>query len=128
MVVARSSKEVFDYVLQEDRALPVEKQTVFHLRRFSTRLALRAQDLQASRGQVAELVLRSGIHGWSNFADGEGGVVECKHDKGIKTLWGCDVHNPLTLESMDRLSPEIAGELASAIITGNTLTDEDVKN
>ncbi len=128
MVVARSVKEVFDYVLQDDRLLPVEKQTVFHLRRFSTRLSLRVQDLQSSRGQIAEVVLRAGIAGWTNFADADGEHVGCKHESGLKHIHGCEVRDPLTLECLDRLSPEIAGEIASAIIMGNTLTTDDVKN
>jgi len=129
MVLARSVREVFDYILQEDRALPVEKQTVFHLRRFTTELAFRTQDLGGdARGKIGEIVLRAGIAGWSNFRDASGSEIECKHDKGKHLVWGATVEDPLTKDAMSWLPPEIVGELGNAIIAGNTLTEEDAKN
>ena len=128
MVVARSAKEVFDYVPVCDRDLPPDQQTVFHLRRFTARLALRVQDLSAARGQVGEVVLRAGIAGWSNFHDAEGNDIVAKHKKGRELINGAQVDNPLTEESLDWLSPELLGELASAIITGNTVNADDLKN
>lgn len=129
MAVARSAKETFDFVLEADRALPPEKRTVFHLRRFSTRLALRTQDMtEHQNGQVAELVLRAGIAGWTHLVDEDGAPVECRHDKGKHALFGCEVEAPLSEESLNRLPPTMLAELATAILAGNTLTKHDAKN
>lgn len=128
MPIARSTKEVFDYVLTEDRELPKEKQTVFHLRRLSTRLAMRCRDLAENQGQMGEFALRAGIAGWTNFADEEGATVKCEHDKGSHTLFGIEVRDPLSIASLNRIPPQCLGELAAAIITGNTLSADDVKN
>lgn len=128
MPVARSTREVFDYVCQEDRELPKEKQTVFHLRRLSTRHAVRARDLAEEQGRMCEFALRAGIAGWDNLCDDEGRAVPCAHDKGVHGIFGIEVKDPLSLESLNRLPPQIIGELASAIITGNTLSEDDVKN
>jgi hypothetical protein len=129
MPVARSSRELFDYVAEEDRKLPKEKQTVFHLRRFSARLAARTQDLaEGKKGQLLELLLRFGIAGWTNFCDAAGEMVPCEHEKGVHLLFGCEVDQPLTVDSLNRLSQALLGELATAIFQGNTLSEEDAKN
>jgi hypothetical protein len=128
MAVARSTKEVFDYVLKEDRELPKEKQTVFHLRRLSTRHAVRARDLAEDQGRMCEFALRAGVAGWDNFADEDGKAVECRHDKGSVPVFGIDVAEPMSMDSLNRIPPHVVGELATAIITGNTLTSDDVKN
>lgn len=128
MPVARSAKEVFDYVLQEERGLPVEKQTVFTLRRLSTRLHMRAQALAGDLGLMSEFVLRVGIAGWRNFADAAGVEVPCTHDKGDRVVHGITVREPLSEASLDHVPISITGELAQAIISGNTLTADDVKN
>ena len=129
MVVARSSKDLFDYIPVADRDQPKEKQTTFHLRPFPTHLQLRAQRLvEEDKGHMAEVVVRAGIANWTNFVDAGGKVVECKHEKGVVSVHGVEVRDPLTLESMDWISQTLCTELAVAIWTGNTLTDDDVKN
>lgn len=128
MPVARSAHEVFDYVLLEERGLPAEKQTVFTLRRLTTRLHMRAQALASDLGLMSEFVLRVGIAGWRNFAEAGGTEVPCKHDKGDRVVHGITVRDPLSEESLDFVPIGITGELAQAIINGNTLTADDVKN
>ena len=128
MPVARSVHEVFDYVLQGERGLPVEKQTVFTLRRLSTRHHARAQSLTDSLPAMWEFVLRAGIAGWRNFADETGQPVECKHEKGEVQVQGITVKEPLAQDCLDLLPFEVTSELLAAITQGNTLTADDVKN
>lgn len=128
MPIARSAQEVFDYVALEDRELPAEKQTVFHLRRLSTRVMTRLRDIADDQGRVAELALRAGIAGWDKFVDQDGVVIEARHEKGEVLLWGIPIKDPLHVDSLNRLPVSLVGELATAIIAGNTVTDDDVKN
>lgn len=127
MPVARSTKEVFDYVTLADRELAKEKQTTFHLRRLSTQLILRARSLD-DHSKMVEFALRCGVAGWENFADADGAPVKASHDKGEQLVFGVAVRDPLSSESLNRLPPDVVVELAKAIVEGNTLTEDDAKN
>lgn len=126
MVVARSSREVFDFIPLSDRDLPAAQQTVFHLRRFPTHIAIRARSLRES-DDLVELVLRAGIAGWSNFLDKDGKPVECKHQKNVK-IAGHTIEEALEKDLLEWLNQDLATELLDAIRTGNTLSDDDAKN
>ncbi len=138
MAVARSSRETFDYVLLEDRALPVERQSVFLLRRLSTRLMLALENLTsvATNGRSADprlgdryvVLLRAGIAGWRNFCDVDGKPIEFKAHAGARMVAGIEVENPAEVACLEWLSAEQAKELAEAVQAGNTVTQADVKN
>jgi hypothetical protein len=89
---------------------------------------LRLQDLSGTRGQMLEVVIRAGIAGWTNLLDENGQQVECRQEKGRQVINGVEVHSALSTQSIERLSTELLGEIASAIISGNNLTDDDRKN
>jgi len=126
MVVARSSREVFDYVPRSDRNLPSAQKTTFHLRRFPTHLAMRARAL-ADSDDLVELVLRAGIAGWSNFQNLAGEQIVAKHQKRVK-ISGHTLDEALDKDLLEWFDQDLATELLEAIRTGNALTDEDVKN
>lgn len=139
MVVARSSKELFPYVLECDRGLPPEKQTTFHLRRLSTRTMLALENLQSvdlggsnrvtvRLGDQRTVTLRAGLAGWDNFAMGDGTLVEYRSQSGTHVIHGVPIESPAAQECIDRLEPDHAKELVEAIIKGNTVTPEDVGN
>lgn len=127
MPVARSTKEVFDFVTLADRELPKEKQTTFILRRLSTQLMLRAQSFD-DYGKTVEFTLRCGVAGWENFCDADGTPVKAVHEKGEQLVYGVVVRDPLTVESLNRLPADLVVEIAKAIVTGNVLTEADSKN
>lgn len=134
MVVARSRKELFDYVPLADRKLEPEKRTTFHLRRLDTTRGLKLRDVAAGsvnapQGAIATALLRAGVAGWTNFLDpDDGSQVTCKHDPGKLTLCGIEIEAPLSIECVNLLSLELAAELAGAVMTGNVVTDDDVGN
>lgn len=124
MPLARSNRDLFDYVLKEDRELPAEQQTVFHLRALSSRVAMRMHTL----AQVKPVALLAGVAGWKNFRDAAGNEVVCKHAKGKVIVEGIELDKPLSEESLDYLSPEWCNELAAAVLTNNRLSSDDAKN
>lgn len=129
MAIARSTREVFDYVPRRDRQLPTDKQTVFQLRRFPTWLMLMVQNLgDERRGEIGVLAIRHGILGWKNFVDDSGAIVPCEHDKGLRQVSGCEVPDPLSIDCLNRLPMDLTGELLEVILLGSTVTQEDAKN
>lgn len=139
MPVARSSRETFRYVLRCDRNLEPSKQTVFHLRRLSTRVMLALENLQTvdvSSGMQATVrfgdqkmvALRAGLAGWDNFCMSDGTPAPFKSDAGTRAIHGVTVENPASEESISYLQPDWAKELAEAILDGNTVQPADVGN
>lgn len=134
MTVARSTKETFDFVTVADRAQPREKQTTFHLRRLSTAAVIRLRDLRDGNdpaiGSWMTFALRAGLAGWSNFNDPDGQPVPFVADKSPATLFGLGliVAQTASEDSINRLSISDASDIALAIMTGNELTADDVKN
>lgn len=124
MVLARSTRDLFDYVLLEDLKLPPEKRTVFHLRAISGQLALRVH----AAAQAKPVALLTGVAGWSNFRDANGDEIPCKHTKGRKIIEGIELAEWLSDESLEWLSLPMINELATAVLRGNALDADDVKN
>lgn len=128
MAVARSTRETFSYVTVADRALPKEKQTIFHLRRLATNQQLMLGNLLEVMGTMAVVTLRIGLAGWENFVDENGNAVPFKRDTGTVLEHGVPIENPASKESIGRLSITDAQEIAAAIHSGNVLSEDDVKN
>lgn len=136
MPVARSARELFDYVLMEDRDLPAEQQTTFSLRALSTRVSLALDNLASTDGKdIAVRVghriiatVRAGLAGWRNFNDKDGKPIPFHAAAGPRMIYGVEVDNPADLESLEWFSPEQVKELAGAIVDGNQLTRADVRS
>lgn len=132
MAIARTTKETFDYITLADRELPQEKQTRFHLRRLSTATMLMLRNLRdgedARLGSWLTVALRAGIAGWENYVDPDGKAVPAVFDRVPATISGIQLQRSLSEESINHLSTGDAMEIALAVMTGNELTVEDVKN
>jgi len=132
--IALDPKESFDYVLEEERAMPPERQTVFLLRglTISEETALNntilasdmgGDEMKWKTGDYQLKTLRLGLLGWSNFKDIEGVEVEFvsrsqrEHRKRIDS--------GVTLECLDRLSSANRGELANAIGSRGRVTEPE---
>lgn len=75
------SNEPRDYILECDRALPVEKQTVFKIKPLSVKDQAAITDLSIDKGSlrygtIQYETVKRGLVGWSNFFEA-GGVALC---------------------------------------------------
>lgn len=128
MPIALDPKATFEYVLEDDRKLPVEERTVFKLRGLTVAEEARVADSMISsvpgqdelsfRSGTHQLtVLRFGLRGWSNFKDSSGSDVEfeltSRHPRHI------------TDEALDRLLPKYRIELVNAIMERGTITEAE---
>lgn len=128
MPIALDPKATFDYVLEDDRDLPTDDQTVFTLRGLTVAEEARVADSMISSipGQE-ELAFRSGTHqltvlrfglrGWSNFKNGDGAYVDFGTSKG----------NPrhVTDESLDRLLSRHRTELVGAVLDRGSISEAE---
>jgi len=124
-MIATNPKSTWSYVLIQDRALPKEQQTVFHLKHLTLSeehqtfdgldrigaIGLGRRDLGSSYLRS----LRAGLTGWSNMQDGKGGFVEP----------GKNAFGQLSDESLQRLTLDQRIELARAI--ENSLGTEEAE-
>jgi len=128
MPIALDPKATFEYVLEDDQALPKEEQTVFTLRGLTVaeeaRVAdsmiagLPGQDELSFRSGTHQLtVLRYGLRGWSGFNDGTGNAVEflmtTTHPKQVKDT------------SLDRLLAKHRTELVNAILERGSVNEDE---
>lgn len=137
MVIARSVSETFPYVCEDDRKLPVEQQTTFHLRRLPATVGMALDNLHeaTAAGQVTLRVgdqrivtLQAGLAGWENLNDSSGQPVMFESHRGVRSVYGITIKDPAKVEMIDLLPEDVAEELAEAIRKGNTLTRDDAKN
>lgn len=126
-MIATNPKSTWDYVLLQDRALPKEQQTVFHLKHLTLAeehatfdgldrigsIGLGRRDLGSSYLRS----LRAGLTGWSNMQDGKGGFVEP-----TKNPFG-----QISDESLQRLTLDQRIELARAIENGLEVTEAELE-
>jgi hypothetical protein len=126
MAIAVTPKKGFDYILVEDRTLPVEQQTVWELRALTVGEQTDVQDsLRTEKAETGETLwksgtmvlqtLRAGLRGVRNFMDTDGKAVKFETDKSGK----------VTLEFLDLLLPKWRNELANAIAAGGQLSEKD---
>lgn len=116
MPIALNPRQEFEYVLECDRQLPVEQQTVFVLRGLTVseqadledRLAvLRGGDIAMQSGTQKVTILRLGLVGWRNFRTADETEVLFEAVKGHP--------RHVTDGCLDRLDPEWRTELCNAI-------------
>jgi hypothetical protein len=128
MPIALDPKATYEYVLEEDRKLPEEEQTVFTLRGLTVAEEARVADNMiasipgqeefAFRSGTHQLtVLRFGLRGWSNFKSATGSEVTFDIGRG----------NPrqVTDEALDRLLPRHRQELVGAIMDRGSVTESE---
>lgn len=126
MARALDPNRTFDYILEEDRSQPKEKQTVFHLKVLSARQLASLEDEMAvvKLGQKGEMQMNTGSHvlkvleiglvGWENLLGSNNGE-----------------HIPYNKDQVNRfdyLRPDWRREIANAITEQNALSEEQVKN
>lgn len=133
----------FDYVLKADRELPQEKRSIFRLRRLALHEMKKVEQLQhkvryivdpetlekrkEDREVQADLtmtnleqsceILQMALVLWNNFKDPDGSDVDFRRD----------TKGRIPDEVMVRIIPYV-DELSDAVLSANTLTEEDAKN
>ena len=128
MPIALDPKATFEYVLEDDRALPPEEQTVFNLRGLTVaeeaRVAdsmisgLPGQDELSFRSGTHQLtVLRYGLRGWTGFLDSEGKPVQFETSNG----------SPRQVKdaSLDRILPKYRTEIVNAILERGSVNEDE---
>ena len=128
MPIALDPKSTFPYVLECDRKLPNEQQTVFKLRGLTVAeeasvsdsmiLAHSGTDELAFRAGTHQLtILRFGLRGWEGFVNGEGAEVRFEQGKGHP--------RHITDECLDRLSTKNRTELSNAVMARGEITADE---
>lgn len=140
MVLALTPEREFDYILDEERGLDPDRQTVWRLRALSyserERVLGRVGSNIAGKAQLGRYAhesirdaLRCGLLGWLNFPDPNTGA-EAPFDTvapGGNEAW---IKRPAipTDQTLELIPFEYWPELAQAIIHGSQLQEGDRKN
>ncbi len=141
MPTALTPKDRFDFSLECDSKLPLEKRTVFKLRALSLderRIydnELVRQDvmkdgtrrIMTAAGDNELALLRAGLVGWLHFIDETGHEVKFETIDAPVPVLGRDCAH-VTDACLERLAPKWRTEIAKAIQEANQLSDDDVKN
>jgi len=128
MPIALDPKSTFPYVLECDRTLPEEEQTIFQLRGLTVaEEAAVADSMILAHGGSDELTFRAGTHqlsvlrfglrGWEKFLDPDGKEVSFDSTKSHPR----HVSDPC----LDRLEPTHRQELTTAILDRGEITAEE---
>ena len=128
MPIALDPKATFEFILEDERKLEPEAQTVFKLRGLTVGEEARVADSMISsvpgeeelsyRSGTHQLtVLRYGLRGWSNFNDTNGSEVPFEIARS----------NPrhVTDDSLDRLGSSHRQELVAAILDRGAISAEE---
>lgn len=121
-MIAKIPRERFKYVLEADKKLPKEQQTVFHLRAMSAEEEAHIVNLAWTHGPGTgdlERVIR-GLKGWNNLRDEAGNPVVFKE----RDVDGEKMADPSSLDYIEGSIPE----LSRAIRNRFRVTEDDVKN
>jgi len=131
VTITRDSKRTWDYVCEEDRALPPEEQTVWTLGVLTSRAQAAILDASITTGpkgaQVERpgsaqlMVVAYGLKGVRNLQDGDGNPVELSWQTGSG---GARVSDEL----LDSVPPQVRIELFTEIARLNRLDATDRKN
>lgn len=134
MAIALLPNQTWDYVLQDDRKLPPEQQTVFHLRGLTKRekhhyhnLRTREMPFLGSEGDVRHASVRAGLVGWSNYKLPNGAEAKFETTKEDVEVLGRKCR-PISDECMTHLPDAVEVELSLEILRGSELNAEDRKN
>ena len=119
-MIALSSKQTWDYVLEADRKYPKEKQTRFKLRSLTGAERATFKDVVVNQGFYSGLVTAAlfGLLGWENLRDASGNKVDFITDKDTKTG---------TIENFDVLDDAVY-EIGRAIVSRSQMEEADQKN
>lgn len=128
MPIAVDPEKTFDYILKRERSLPIEQQTIFHLKVLTARELAGIEDnvsrintadgsMTVKTGSTILDTLKKGLRGWENFKDAQGNAVLYRENNGVPRD-----------DNFDRLLPADRRELANAITEQNRLTEEQIKN
>lgn len=124
-----SLEKEFEYVLEDERDLPADDQTVWILRRLTwaeKKSLPRPTTVQTPTGDIRiefdrqtanERVLNLGLRGWRNLKDGSGGDVAFESNPG----------SGIPYELLALIEPAM-NELGNAIVDGATIAKADSKN
>lgn len=127
MATARLMKE-FEYTLEAERELPVEKRTTWRLRplnyathrevmRTSLSMGSDTQSIEVDAYGKAAKILNYGLLGWTNFRDEEGTEIEFRRS----------ADGTLPPQVMDLLV-DVAVELSNAVTERSVASKEHAKN
>lgn len=128
MPIALDPKATFTYVLEDDRKLPEEEQTLFTLRGLTVAEEAKVansmissipgqEELSFRSGTHQLTVLRQGLRGWQNFKDAAGGEIQFETGRGSP--------RQVTDESLDRILPRHRQELVGAIMERGSITEAE---
>ena len=128
MPIALDPKATFEYVLEDDRKLPLEEQTTFTLRGLTVAEEAKVADSMISSTPGADeltfrsgthqlTVLRQGLRGWANLLDGNGKAVSFEKERAHPSF--------VTDACLDRLLPIHRTELVSAILDRGSISEEE---
>jgi len=128
MPIALDPKATFEFVLEDDRSLPEEEQTVFTLRGLTVAEEARVADSMISSIPGAEelsfrsgthqlTVLRFGLRGWRNLPTASGGEVKFDMTRGNPRV--------VTDDCLDRLLARHRSEISAAILERGAVTEEE---
>jgi len=127
MVFAIDPTQPFDFVLECDRGLPYEEQTIWELKPLNVREAAKIEDgavlfkeggseAAVASGSTTINVLKMGLKGVRNFRAADGSEVPF-----TTTKQGSEVSDTF----LSRIAPEHRRELANAITEGAHLGEEE---
>lgn len=127
-MIALTPKERFSYVLECDRNLPEDEQTVFELRPLSIAEETKVQDalfgggdagmtMRTGTGQLMRL--RFGLVGCKNLLDASGSEVPFETSKGSP--------RHVTDAFLERLGPDARAELSDAIAERGEVSEAEGK-
>ena len=128
MPIALDPKATFDYVLEDDRSLPKEDQTVFTLRGLTVAEEAKVADSMISsipgeeelsfRSGTHQLtILRHGLREWKNFLSSDGKDVPFEAGRGSPRY--------VTDACLDRLLPRHRQELVGAIMDRGSISEAE---
>lgn len=138
MAVFTSRRETFRLILDEDKALPADKQSVFLCRPLTAHqldnisgmanVALDGTSVQIPTGNKRLALLKASLVGWSNYVDADGNEIPFEREKGRVLVYGVEVDRPPTDATLEWLNLDRFRELAEKIQEANRLSVDDQGN
>lgn len=134
MALALTPDKSFDYVLECDRSLPEEQQTIWHLRALTVaerqRICdgIRVAQARGTDGNVAHILdaIRCGLQGWTNFRDPDGNEAEFVTGRPRQAYIKREA--VITDDCLERIPGEYMVEIGQAIIQCSRVEEGDRKN
>jgi len=128
MAIALTTKSVTEYVLERERSLPKEEQTVWLLRPLSLAFRLQISELDGKSDgwqRAISSCLRGSLAGWRNFKDADGKDVPFATESAEVLGLRVPVASP---ESLLAIPSEDALELGARCLANLKLSVDDRKN